>query len=97
MLSHDPKLDLPALRCALRSEAWYIGLLGSRRAQRSRRDALLAEGFDELALERIHGPAGLAIGGRNSGETAISIVAEIVAIRSGRAGEPLSSVRGAIH
>ncbi|MGC2244314.1 MAG: XdhC/CoxI family protein, partial [Candidatus Aquilonibacter sp.] len=79
VLSHDPKFDLPALRCALRSNAPYIGLLGSRRAQTARRAALRAEGFDDAALERIHGPVGLDIGGATTAETAISILAEIVA------------------
>ena len=97
VLSHDPKFDLPALRCALRSNAPYIGLLGSRRAQSARRAALRAEGFDGAALERIHGPVGLDIGGATTAETAISILAEIVATRSGRRGTPLLSENGAIH
>ncbi|MGB6984476.1 MAG: XdhC family protein [Candidatus Aquilonibacter sp.] len=97
VLSHDPKFDLPALRCALRSAAPYIGLLGSRRAQTARRAALRAEGFDEDALERIHGPVGLDIGGATPGETAISILAEIIAYRSGRSGTPLLARGGAIH
>ena len=97
VLSHDPKFDLPALRCALRSNASYIGLLGSRRAQTARRAALRAEGFDEAALERVHGPVGLDIGGATTAETAISILAEIVAVRSGRRGTPLLSASGAIH
>lgn len=97
VLSHDPKFDLPALRCALRSNASYIGLLGSRRAQTARRAALRAEGFDDAALERIHGPGGLDIGGATTAETAISILAEIVAARSGRRGTSLLSASGAIH
>lgn len=97
VLSHDPKFDLPALRCALRSNAPYIGLLGSRRAQIARRAALRAESFDEAALDRIHGPVGLDIGGATTAETAISILAEIVAQRSGRRGTPLLSASGAIH
>jgi xanthine dehydrogenase accessory factor len=97
VLSHDPKFDLPALRCALRSAAPYIGLLGSRRAQTARRNALRAEGFDDDALARIHGPVGLDIGGATPGETAISILAEIIAHRSGRSGTPLLARDGAIH
>ncbi len=97
VLSHDPKFDLPALRCALRSAAPYIGLLGSRRAQSARRAALRAEGFDDDALARIHGPVGLNIGGATPGETAISILAEIIAHRGGRSGIPLLSEQGAIH
>ena len=97
VLSHDPKFDMPALRCALRSAAPYIGLLGSRRAQHARRTALRAEGFDDAALARIHGPVGLDIGGTNEGETAVSILAEIIAQRSGRHGTPLVAELGAIH
>jgi xanthine dehydrogenase accessory factor len=97
VLSHDPKLDIPALRCGLRSEAWYIGLLGSRRAQRARRITLRAEGFDDSALARIHGPAGLDIGGTTTAETAVSILSEIIAVRSGRKGNPLAAIDGAIH
>jgi xanthine dehydrogenase accessory factor len=97
VLSHDPKFDLPALRCALRSPAPYIGLLGSRRAQAARRAALRAEGFDDDALARIRGPVGLNIGGQGPGETAISILAEIIAYRSGRSGTPLLAGHGAIH
>jgi xanthine dehydrogenase accessory factor len=97
VLSHDPKFDLPALRCALRSPARYIGLLGSRRAQAARRAALRAEGFDDEALVRIHGPVGLDIGGATEGETAISILAEIIAQRSGHSGTPLVAELGAIH
>ena len=97
VLSHDPKFDLPALRCALHSPARYIGLLGSRRAQAARRAALRAEGFDDEALARIRGPVGLDIGGTTPGETAISILAEIIAYRSGRSGTPLVAELGAIH
>jgi xanthine dehydrogenase accessory factor len=97
VLSHDPKFDLPALRCALRSDAPYIGLLGSRRAQASRRAMLRAEGFDDAAIARIRGPVGLDIGGATTAETAISILAEIVAQRSGRDGRPLQAREGAIH
>jgi xanthine dehydrogenase accessory factor len=97
VLSHDPKFDVPALACALRSPAPYIGLLGSRRAQAARRDALRAQGFDERAIERIHGPVGLDIGGTTTAETAISILAEIVAYRTGRSGKPLLAAIGAIH
>jgi xanthine dehydrogenase accessory factor len=97
VLSHDPKFDLPALRCALRSSAPYIGLLGSRRSQASRRATLAEEGFDERALARIHGPVGLDLGGVTVAETALSILAEIVADRHGGEGAPLRAADGAIH
>ena len=97
VLSHDPKFDLPALRCALRSNAPYIGLLGSRRSQAARRATLAQEGFDERALARIHGPVGLDLGGVTVAETALSILAEIVADRRGGEGAPLRAAAGAIH
>lgn len=97
VLSHDPKFDLPALRSALQSNAPYIGLLGSRRAQAARRASLRDEGFDDAALARLHGPAGLDLGGVTVAETALSILAEIVAARRGGAGSPLTSAGGAIH
>ena len=97
MLSHDPKFDLPALRAALRSNAPYIGLLGSRRSQAARRAALAEDGFDETALVRIHGPAGLDIGGATIAETALSILAEIVANRHERLGAPLRTTGRQIH
>ncbi len=97
VLSHDPKFDVPALACALRSPASYIGLLGSRRAQAARRATLQAQGFDARAIERIHGPVGLDIGGKTTAETAISILAEIIAHRNGRSGKPLLAAAGTIH
>ncbi len=97
MLSHDPKFDVSGLRCALKSRAPYIGLLGSRRSQEARRASLRAEGFGENDLARIHGPAGLDLGARTVAETAVSILAEIVAARRGGAGVSLRTVRGPIH
>ena len=80
-LSHDPKLDDPALACALRSDAFYIAALGSRRTQALRRERLVSAGFDEAALSRIHGPAGLAIGAASPAEIALSIMAQMTEIR----------------
>jgi xanthine dehydrogenase accessory factor len=97
VLSHDPKFDVPGLAAALRSPAKYIGLLGSRRAQAARRADLRAMGFDDRALERIHGPVGLDIGGETTAETAVSVMAEIVAVRSGHGGKPLVAASGTIH
>ena len=84
-LTHDPKLDDPALALALRSDAFYIGALGSRRTHAARLERLRSEGFDEAATARIHGPIGLAIGARSPAEIAVAILAEIVATRR-RAG-----------
>ena len=78
-LTHDPKLDDPALQVALRSPAFYIGCLGSRRTQASRLERLREKGFDEATLGRIHGPVGLDIGARSPAEIAISILGEITA------------------
>jgi xanthine dehydrogenase accessory factor len=82
-LTHDPKLDDPALQVALRSEAFYIGALGSKKTHASRLARLRAEGLGEEALTRIHGPAGLAIGARSPAEIAVSVLAEITAARHG--------------
>ncbi len=97
VVSHDPKFDIPALRCALQSGVPYIGLLGSRRSQAARRDALRETGFGEAALSRIHGPVGLDLGGRSTAETALSILSQIVALRNSRTGAPLEAIASPIH
>jgi xanthine dehydrogenase accessory factor len=78
-LTHDPKLDDPALDEALRSDAFYVGALGSRRTQAARLERLRERGFDEAALARIHGPIGLDLGAQSPAEIAISILAEVTA------------------
>jgi xanthine dehydrogenase accessory factor len=97
VLTHDDRWDVPALKGALETEAFYIGALGSRRNQARRRERLLDEGVDELQLERIQGPAGLDIGADTPAETALSILAEILAVRAGRAGGRLRESKGRIH
>jgi len=97
VVSHDLKLDLPALRTALGSLAAYVGLLGNRRVQAARRAALLAEGYERVQIARIRGPAGLDLGGVTDGETAVSILAEMIAVQRERSGEPLSRGNGPIH
>jgi xanthine dehydrogenase accessory factor len=79
-LTHDPKIDDPALTAALRSEAFYIGALGSRRTHAKRVARLKEAGFDDAAISRIRGPVGLAIGAQTPVEIAISIIAEITAV-----------------
>jgi xanthine dehydrogenase accessory factor len=79
MLTHDPKLDDPALKVALPSAAFYVGALGSQRTQAARRERLLAAGIDPEVLSRLHGPIGLDIGAQTPEEIALSILAEIVA------------------
>jgi xanthine dehydrogenase accessory factor len=83
-LTHDPKLDDPALIVALRSSAFYIGALGSRKTHAKRLERLTAEGFDEAVLARLRAPVGLPIGAISPGEIAVSIMADIIAIRHGR-------------
>ncbi len=97
VLTHDDKFDLPALTAALETDAFYIGALGSRRNQARRRDRLIAEGVDEAALERISGPCGLDLGADSPAETALSILAEILAVRAGRAGGRLRDAKTRIH
>lgn len=97
VLTHDDKFDVPLLVGALAGDAFYVGALGSRRNQERRRERLLEAGLDESALERISGPAGLDIGAHSPAETAISILAEIMAVRAGREGGALKQASGRIH
>jgi xanthine dehydrogenase accessory factor len=97
VLTHDDKFDEPALIGALETEAFYIGALGSRRNQERRRERLLEAGVDEAALERIMGPCGLDIGADSQEETALSILAEILAVRGERAGGFLRDAKQRIH
>ncbi len=88
-LSHDPKLDDPALSVALRSDAFYIAALGSRRTHARRLERLREAGFTETDLARIHGPAGLDIGAVSPAEIAISVLAQMTAVlRRGTARLP---------
>jgi xanthine dehydrogenase accessory factor len=76
-LSHDPKIDDPALAAGLNSPAFYIGALGSKKTQAARLERLKARGFSGEQLARIHGPVGLAIGAKSPEEIALSIVAQM--------------------
>jgi xanthine dehydrogenase accessory factor len=97
VLTHDDKFDEPALKGALETEAFYIGALGSRRNQERRRERLLEAGVAEDALDRISGPCGLDIGADTQEETALSILAEILAVRAHREGGPLKTAKKRIH
>jgi xanthine dehydrogenase accessory factor len=97
VLTHDDKFDVPALTGALETKAFYIGALGSRRNQARRRERLLEAGVDEAQLERISGPCGLDVGADTPAETAVSILAEILATRAGREGGPLRASTQRIH
>jgi xanthine dehydrogenase accessory factor len=97
VLTHDDKFDEPALQRALETEAFYIGALGSRRNQERRRERLLEAGVPEESLERIMGPSGLDIGADTQEETALSILAEILAVRAQRSGGFLKDAKQRIH
>jgi xanthine dehydrogenase accessory factor len=94
VLTHDPKLDDAALLIALRSDAPYIGAMGSKRAQKERRERLLALDVSEDELSRISAPVGLDLGATAARETAVSIMAEAIAVRHGRSGGRLSESKG---
>ena len=97
VLTHDDKFDLPALSGALATEAFYIGALGSRKNQERRRERLLEAGVAEADLDRIAGPCGLDLGADSPAETAVSILAEILAVRAGRSGGSLKTAKTRIH
>jgi xanthine dehydrogenase accessory factor len=97
VLTHDDKFDEPALMAALESEAFYIGALGSRRTTERRRERLREAGVADEQLDRIMGPCGLDIGADSQEETALSILAEILAVRAGRAGGSLRDSKNRIH
>ena len=97
VLTHEDRFDIPALKGALQTEAFYVGALGARRNQERRRGRLLEEGVAEEDIARIAGPAGLDIGAHSPAETALSILAEILAVRAGRSGGPLKAAKGRIH
>ncbi|MHB1986595.1 MAG: XdhC family protein [Acidimicrobiales bacterium] len=96
VLSHDARVDTPALALGLSGSA-YVGALGSRHTQAGRRERLQALGSKQESLDRIHGPVGLDVGARTPEETAVAIVAEILAHRSGRSGSSLRAASGAIN
>ena len=89
ILSHDPKFDEPAILDAFRRGARYVGAVGSRKTQADRRRRLVEAGLSEDQLAGLHGPIGLDLGGREPSETALAILAEIVAARRGGSGAPM--------
>lgn len=97
VLTHDPKLDVPAIRSALATPAGYLGAMGSRRTVADRRRRLVDAGVSDAALDRLRSPIGLDLGGRSPEATALSILAEIVADRHGGSGARLSQLTGPVH
>jgi xanthine dehydrogenase accessory factor len=97
VLTHDDKFDLPLVQGALATDAFYVGWLGSRRNQERRRGLLVEAGVAEDELDRISGPSGLDVGADSPAETAVSILAEILAVRAGRSGGRLRDAKARIH
>lgn len=97
VLTHDPKFDVPAVIAALRTDAGYLGAMGSRRTTDDRNRRLREEGVSDEQLATIQAPIGLDLGARTPEETAISICAEIIALRSGRTAQSLVNTSGDIH
>ena len=97
VLTHDPKFDVPVLVEALKTEAGYIGAMGSRRTHNNRTARLKEQGITDEQLARISSPVGLDIGARTPEETAVAIAAEIIALRTGHSGGRLAERSGPIH
>jgi xanthine dehydrogenase accessory factor len=97
ILTHDPKFDEPALIGTLATEARYIGAVGSRKTNQERRHRLQEAGVEPDSLDRVRGPIGLNIGAESPDEMAVSILAEIIAVRRGRPGGPLTDATGRIR
>jgi xanthine dehydrogenase accessory factor len=97
VLTHDPKFDIPVLVEALSRPLAFVGALGSRRTHAERLARLRSEGVAEASLARLRSPVGLDLGGRSPAETAVSIAAELVALRHGGTGLPLTSLSTPIH
>jgi xanthine dehydrogenase accessory factor len=97
VLTHDPKFDVPLLELALRMPLAYVGAMGSRRTNDDRLTRLRELGLTEEELARLHAPIGLDVGARTPEETAISVAAEIIALRWGGSGSQLRSTVGPIH
>jgi xanthine dehydrogenase accessory factor len=97
VLTHDPKFDVPLLEVALRGPAAYVGAMGSRRTHADRLERLRENGVSEVELSRLSSPIGLDLGARTPEETALSIAAEITALRWGGSGRRLQDTTGRIH
>jgi xanthine dehydrogenase accessory factor len=96
LLTHDPKIDEPTLAAALKTEAAYIGAIGSRKTHAERFERMARWGISAEELQRVYAPIGLDLGGCTPTETALSIIAEVVAVKNGRSGGSLRASRGRI-
>jgi xanthine dehydrogenase accessory factor len=97
VLTHDPKFDVPLLEVALRRPAAYIGAMGSRRTHDDRIERLREQGLTDAELTRLRSPIGLDLGARTPEETAVSVAAELIQLRWGGSGRPLTQTAGRIH
>jgi xanthine dehydrogenase accessory factor len=97
VMTHDPDIDEPVLAFAATTDIGYAGVLGSRRVHRARHERLRRLGVDDAFITRLRGPAGLDVGAWTPAETAVSIIAEILAVRSGRSGRPFHELDSPIH
>ena len=97
VLTHDPKFDVPLLEVALRTPAAYIGAMGSRRTHDDRLERLRNAGLTDDELARLRSPIGLDLGARTPEETAVSVAAELIQLRWGGSGKPLTETQGRIH
>ena len=97
VLTHDPKFDVPLLEVALRTPAGYIGAMGSRRTHEDRLARLREAGLSTAELARLRSPIGLDLGARTPEETAVSVAAELIQLRWGGSGRPLTATSGRIH
>ena len=97
VLTHDHKFDIPAIEAALGTNVGYLGAMGSRRTHAERMERLVDAGISAAQLGRLHAPIGLDIGARTPEETAVSVCAEIITLRTGRSGSSLAATSGPIH
>jgi xanthine dehydrogenase accessory factor len=97
VLTHDPKFDVPAIRAAVQTNVGYLGAMGSRKTHNTRVERLKEAGLTDAEVARVMAPVGIDIGARTPEETAISIVAEIIALRTGKAVASLRDGNGPIH
>jgi xanthine dehydrogenase accessory factor len=97
VLTHDHKFDVPAIAAAVQTKVGYLGAMGSRRTHESRITRLREAGVDDGEIARVMSPIGLDVGARTPEETAISICAEIIALRTGRPTQSLRDTDGPIH